>query len=127
MLIKNVNSVSIKGFRMHDNVIVAESLIGNRSERDQQGWAELMSFAGNYCAPDRAATPGPGPLTAGPGGACFESAEMLADSLPAQAILRKAGLIEVLPIGGSVEPMTSNAFVVQKRFVFKMPQVGPRP
>ena len=126
MLIKNVNSVSIKGFRMHDNVIVCESLIGNRSERDNQMWADLMAFAGNYCAPDRAASAGQSPLMAGPGGVNFETAEMLADSPAAQAILRKAGLIEVLPVGSRVEPAAKDTFIVQKRYVFKMPQVGPR-
>ncbi len=126
LLIKNVNSVSIKGFWMHDNVIVAESLIGNRTEREQQGWAELMNFGGNYCATDHEPHAGPGPLTAGPGGANFDSWEMLASSLPAQAILRKAGLVDVLPKGSSVERPNADTFVVQRRFVFKSPRVGPR-
>ena len=126
LLIKNVNSGKITGFRMHDNVIVAESLIGNRTEREQQGWAELMNFGGNYCAPDHEPHSGPGPLTAGPGGANFDSWEMLASSLPAQAILRKAGLVEVLPKGSPVERPNADTFVVQRQFVFKSPRVGPR-
>jgi hypothetical protein len=126
LLIKNVNSVKITGFRMHDNVIVAESLIGNRTEREQQGWAELMNFGGNFCAPDHAPNPGPGILTAGPGGALFDSPEALAGSLPAQAILRKAGLVKVLPKGTALKTLDAETFVVQRQFVFKLPKVGPR-
>jgi len=126
LLIKNVNSVKIAGFHMHDNVIVAESLIGNRPERDLQVWAALMNFAGNCCAPDHIGNAGPGALTAGPNGAVFDSSDMLASSSPAQEILQKTGLVKRLPAGSAMEPSQAGTCLVQGQFVFKLPQVGPQ-
>lgn len=124
MLIKNVNSIPIVGFRMHDNVIVTESLIGDLPEKNLAQWAQLMAFTGNFCAPDKPGSAGPGPYTAGPGGDVFPSESDLAKSAAALAILRKAGLVDIRP-EGSTEALKPGMFLVNGRFIFQAPETGP--
>lgn len=125
MLIKNVNSIPIDGFRMHDNVIVTGSLIGDLPEKNLAQWAVLMAFRGNFCAPGKAGGAGPGNYTAGPGGMVFSSESELAKSAAAIAILKKAGLVEVLA-NPSSEPPKPGTFLVGGQFVFRTPEIGPQ-
>lgn len=136
MVIKNVNGVLTSGYRMHNNVLIAESFIGRRlfkeeyddtrDVRDQQSWGVLLDAAGNFCAPDRDGSVGPGEWAAGKEGKVFPSVAALAEAPEAVAIMKKAGLRDVFATDRSPGELPAGTRLVAKRFVFNVPVTGPQ-